>query len=818
MCFDCNHGRFRVWVSLVIVFGLLAGIGLNPFGSPVREVSAATRTLYVSPSGSDSTGTGTRAKPWKTIGKSVTQAVAGDLILISPGTYAESLTIELTGTVLSPIEFRANGGAVIIDGTVSTRDAVFVTYSSYVILDGWTVQNAPRAGLRIDASDHVTVRNGTFANNGRWGVFTDFSDDLLIENNEAYGSVLEHGIYHSNSGDRPTIRGNVIHDNHAAGLHMNADESQGGDGIISGALVEGNAIYNNGTGGGAAINMDGITDSVVRNNLLYNNHASGIAVFQQDGAVCSNNNQFLNNTIVMASDSRWAITIPTSNCTNNKLFNNIFYTGHSYRGSISLGAWPISGFQSDYNVVMDRFTTDDGDSRLTLTQWQALGNDTHSVIATPAQLFVTPGSNFHLKSGSPAIDAGKTLANVTVDLEGIARPLGNGYDAGAFESGGSTATATATASPTVTSTSTRTPTRTPTAPATATLTSTPTATSTRTPTSTQTATRTSTPTATNTATTPPTATPQLSSTPTSTATASSTPSPTGTSKATQTSSPTSTATQARTPTRTATASPTRTSTPAPTATATNSPTRTVTATRTPSATATPINTATPVASPKCSVTPDSGRVGSKLSISCSGFLSNESVGVYWDTTGSNALAQKPASGGRVEFSVAIPNSTRGSHKAIIRGESSQKRVSLTVIVNPRIALSPTSGDPRTRVTVNLSGFKAGEAVTVRWYVTSKTTSPIRRSITVSSKGSASFSFSVPSTATNGKHKVEATGDQGTISSTTFTVTGVAPAAANEPTVRPTRTPRPQPTNEPTEVPAEPTPMDTGLSPTPEAEV
>ena len=245
------------FVVALVLLATFAGPGMPPG----QRASAATRTLYVDPSGSDSTGTGTSAKPWKTIGKAVQQAVAGDLVLIRAGTYAESITIEEKhGTAAAPIEFRANG-AVVIDGTASSRDAVFVTYSSYVVIDGWTVRDAPRAGMRIDASDHVTVRNGTFANNGRWGIFTDFSDDLLIENNEAYGSKLEHGIYHSNSGDRPTIRGNVIHGNYAAGLHMNADASMGGDGIISGALVENNIIYDNGTGGGAAINMDGITDS-----------------------------------------------------------------------------------------------------------------------------------------------------------------------------------------------------------------------------------------------------------------------------------------------------------------------------------------------------------------------------------------------------------------------------------------------------------------------------------------------------------------------------------------------------------------------------
>jgi len=212
------------FVVALVLLSTFAGPGMQPG----QRASAATRTLYVDPSRSDSTGTGTSAKPLKTIGKAVQHSVAGDLVLIGAGTYAESITIEEKhGTTAAPIEFRASG-AVVIDGTASSRDADFVTYSSYVVIDGWTVRDAPRAGMRIDASHHVTVRNGTFANNGRWGIFTDFSDDLLIEHNEAYGSKLEHGIYHSNSGDRPTIRGNVIHGNYAAGLHMNADASMGG--------------------------------------------------------------------------------------------------------------------------------------------------------------------------------------------------------------------------------------------------------------------------------------------------------------------------------------------------------------------------------------------------------------------------------------------------------------------------------------------------------------------------------------------------------------------------------------------------------------
>jgi len=85
--------------------------------------------------------------------------------------------------------------------------------------------------------------------------------------------------------------------------------------------------------------------------------------------------------------------------------------------------------------VMDRLTTNGGGSVLTLAQWRAqTGQDAHSRVATPTQLFVAPTQDdYHLAATSPALDAGETRADVTTDLEGVPRPQGAGTDAGAYE-------------------------------------------------------------------------------------------------------------------------------------------------------------------------------------------------------------------------------------------------------------------------------------------------------------------------------------------------------------------------------------------------
>ena len=117
---------------------------------------------------------------------------------------------EINGLPGQPITIRATGANAVVTVTTDrpdNRDTIFITFSDWIVVDGLRASNANRAAVRIDQSHHVTVRNGVFGNNGTWGIFTDFSDDTLLEGNECFGSVGEHGIYVSNSSDRPVVRG-----------------------------------------------------------------------------------------------------------------------------------------------------------------------------------------------------------------------------------------------------------------------------------------------------------------------------------------------------------------------------------------------------------------------------------------------------------------------------------------------------------------------------------------------------------------------------------------------------------------------------------
>ncbi len=392
-------------------------------------------TYYVAPPPAGDDGhPGTLASPWATLQHAADTVQPGDTVLVRAGSYAGG-HFTTSGTAGQPIMLRAFPGEEpeIVADNAFTPDGINLEGASYMVVEGFRVDGRTRAGIRAVLCEHVTLRGNRTDANGVWGIFTGFCDDLLIEDNVTTGSLDEHGIYVSNSGDRPVIRGNLIEDNFANGIHMNGDISQGGDGVISGALVENNVIAGNGSGGGSGINMDGVQDSVVRNNLIYDSHASGISLYRIDGGEPSTGNRVLNNTVLVATDGRWALNVQDGSG-GNFARNNVLLSAHSFRGSISISVDSLPGFTSDHNVLEDRFTTDGGDSVLDFAAWQAMGYDANSLLATPAELFADPsGDDYHLKQGSPAVDIGETLADVPADIEGTPRPVGPAYDVGAYE-------------------------------------------------------------------------------------------------------------------------------------------------------------------------------------------------------------------------------------------------------------------------------------------------------------------------------------------------------------------------------------------------
>jgi len=236
------------------------------FGAASPSLGA---TYYVDGSGLDSNG-GSSGAPWLTIQHAVDTVAAGDTILVRAGTYAgarielsgqpglsKTLKAETSGTVI----LNAPGASQQHNGIIEIEN--FSGTVRYWVVDGFEVDGVSKTyrGIDIRETEHVTITGNTVHDTVTTGIFDSFSYYNLYAGNTSHDNG-EHGIYHSNSGDFTTIRGNTCYNNTSCDIHMNGDLSMGGDGIESYCIIEKNTGY--GAPSGAALNMDGVSDSIVR--------------------------------------------------------------------------------------------------------------------------------------------------------------------------------------------------------------------------------------------------------------------------------------------------------------------------------------------------------------------------------------------------------------------------------------------------------------------------------------------------------------------------------------------------------------------------
>jgi hypothetical protein len=162
------------------------------------------------------------------------------------------------------------------------------------------------------------------------------------------------------------------------------------------------------------------TYSFIYNNLITNMSGIESCLFLADmdyGSVV------YNNTIYHCPSSPsypvFSVTPVFTSNSHATLKNNIIY---GVSGQSTLYKEGSATYNSDYDVYYN--TSVPSGSGVTVS---------HQVTSNP--LFITDGSDFHLQSGSPAINAGTNAVSsiVTTDYDGTSRPQGSTYDIGAYE-------------------------------------------------------------------------------------------------------------------------------------------------------------------------------------------------------------------------------------------------------------------------------------------------------------------------------------------------------------------------------------------------
>jgi hypothetical protein len=297
--------------------------GPEPPGGARAYPCGVARTgpsLHVAPDGDDS-GPCTQAAPCRTLQRAAEAAgEAGSVVRVAAGTYQGFETVH------PDVSFVAIGQVVIDGPHAGLDDNIRVAGTDRVVIAGFRVRGAARAGISVLDAEDVVVCDNVSGPNGRWGIFTQYAPGVVIAANQAFGSLSEHGIYLSNSyvaGDAPLVQGNLVHDNRLSGIQLNGDCMWDGDGSLEDAVIEGNVVHDNGAKGLSVIAAPGV---LIANNIIHHNGpaAGGIHMTNEPGCPAedaSSGGLVVNNTVVEPDIAAFRAT---DDATGNVVFNNLF--------------------------------------------------------------------------------------------------------------------------------------------------------------------------------------------------------------------------------------------------------------------------------------------------------------------------------------------------------------------------------------------------------------------------------------------------------------------------------------------------------------
>jgi hypothetical protein len=352
---------------------------------------AVAQSFYVATTGSDSNN-GSSSTPWRTIGHASGLAQPGWVVHVASGTYNENVFTGASGTSGSPITFISDtkwGAKVVGSGCspdsggncVSGKNATWQVQGAFVTIQNFEITGDGHIGIQDDSHDGNELNNHIHDITGP-GACGAYSGGIAgIDNTNAL--VADTTLKNNNA------IGNWIHD-----IAWLSGTFCGGGG---------HGVYQASPGGR------------VENNLVYRGSGQGLTQFHW-----ANSTNFTNNTVFQFGDG---INLCDGNSpvSNNVVSNNIVRN--------------ISGYG-----IRDCNLPDNSTYHNNLVYQNGINIQsgiTCTACLTTDPLFVNwqiaGGGDYHLTSGSPAVDAGTSVSAPTTDFDGVPRPQGSAWDIGAYE-------------------------------------------------------------------------------------------------------------------------------------------------------------------------------------------------------------------------------------------------------------------------------------------------------------------------------------------------------------------------------------------------
>jgi parallel beta-helix repeat protein len=383
---------------------------------------------------------------WESFADIVWSSIApGDTLFISGGssskTYSDTLYVGADGAaghllVITPGNDPGHDGEVVLDGLGSLSHGVDVENDDYVVVRGFKLRNFTSEGKGAIHVSYVTgsvVEDNEIYITSRAGVFVQESTNITVRRNRmtspTYVAAQTDGIYSQrNTGNTYEHNHIVISNGHTTGHDDGFQLLEDRDIAVRFNYVEqdnsklenAQGIYCTNSYGTIVVYGNVVYGPITENSLLtlhlvdkgdakllaYNNTLVGgrfgaLRMTHAPGSVAKNN-------IVVATVTNGVGISVSGNTSDYDVDYNIYWGNMAYPGVLN-------------------------DSGKSWAQWQGYGFEANGRFEDPL-LVGAALRDFQLQEGSPAIDNGVALGSpFDVDIDGVSRPQGQGWDIGAYE-------------------------------------------------------------------------------------------------------------------------------------------------------------------------------------------------------------------------------------------------------------------------------------------------------------------------------------------------------------------------------------------------